>query len=167
MRVGVRAVEAKNAQLYLNGEPGRVVGVTRHADFPEHGLAETIMVMAADYADLKTLNTVLSRQAHYPQAEFILDYADRAGILLISEVPTWQLTAEQMDDPHMRELERQQLGEMIVAQGHHPSVWAWSLGNEFASQTAAGHAFVRDMIASVRALDPTRPVGFASNLLNR
>jgi hypothetical protein len=46
-------------------------------------------------------------------------------------------------------------------------VWAWSLGNEFASNTPAGHAFVRDMIAYVKALDPTRPVGFASNLLNR
>jgi len=147
VRFGVRAVEARNAQLHLNGEPVRLVGVTRHADSPEHGLAETITVMAADYSDLKTLNTVLSRPAHYPQAEFILDYADRAGILLIPEVPAWQLTAEQMDDPHMRELERQQLREMILTQGNHPSVWAWSLGNEIASQTPAGHAFVRDMIA--------------------
>jgi hypothetical protein len=167
VRFGVRAVELRNAQLHLNGEPLRLVGLSRHADSPEHGLAETMAVMAADYADLKTLNTVLSRPAHYPQAEFILDYADRAGILLIPEVPAWQLTAEQLHDPHMRELERRQLRELIAAQWNHPSVWAWSLGNEFASNTAAGHAFVRDMIAYVKALDPTRPVGFASNLLNR
>jgi len=167
VRFGVRTVEAKRAQLFLNGEPVRLAGVTRHADSPEHGLAETITVMAADYADLKTLNTVLSRPAHYPQAECILDYADRAGILLIPEVPAWQLTAEQLDDPHLRELVQQQLREMIETQRHHPSVWAWSLGNEFASQTPAGHAFVRDMMAYVKALDPTRPVGFASNLLNR
>jgi beta-galactosidase/beta-glucuronidase len=166
VRFGVRAVELRNAQLHLNGEAVRLVGLTRHADSPEHGLAETITVMAADYADLKTLNTVLSRPTHYPQAEFILDYADRAGILLMPEVPAWQLTAEQMDDPHMRELQRQQLREMIAAQGHHPSVWAWSLGNEFESKTREGHAFVRDMKAYVKSLDPTRPVGFASNLLN-
>jgi hypothetical protein len=166
VRFGVRAVELRNAQLHLNGEPVRLVGLTRHADSPEHGLAETITVMGADYADLKTLNTVLSRPAHYPQAEFILDYADRVGILLMPEVPAWQLTAEQMHDPHMRELQRQQLREMIAAQGNHPSVWAWSLGNEFASKTPEGHAFVRDMIAYVKSLDPTRPVGFASNLLN-
>jgi hypothetical protein len=94
-------------------------------------------------------------------------YADRATILLIAEVPAWQLTADQMDDPHMREMERQQLREMILTQGNYPSVWAWSLGHEIASQTPAGHAFVRDTIAYVKALDPTRPVGFASNLLNR
>jgi hypothetical protein len=71
-----------------------------------------------------------------------------------------------MDAPPMRELEQRQLREMITAQWNHPSVWAWSLGNEFASKSQAGHAFVRDMIAYVKALDPTRPVGFASNLLN-
>jgi beta-glucuronidase len=165
VRFGVRAVELKHAQLHLNGEPVRLVGLTRHADSPEHGLAETITVMAADYADLKTLNTVLSRPVHYPQAEFIMDYADSAGILLIPEVPAWQLSAEQMADPHMRALERQQLREMITAQWNHPSVWAWSLGNEFESKTQQGHAFVRDMMAYVKALDPTRPVGFTSNRL--
>jgi beta-glucuronidase len=167
VRFGVRSVQLKQAQIHLNGEPVRLVGITRHADSPAHGLAETITVMAADYADLKALNTVLSRPAHYPQAEFIMDYADRAGIMLIPEVPAWQLTAGQMDDPRMRQLQRRQLHEMITAQWNHPSVWAWSLGNEFESKTPSGHAFVRDMIAHVKALDPTRPVGFASNRLNR
>jgi hypothetical protein len=167
VRFGVRAVGVQQGQLYLNGESVRLVGLTRHADSPAHGLAETVTIMAADYADLKALNTVLSRPAHYPQAEFILEYADRAGILLIPEVPAWQLTADQMAAPHMRDLERQQLREMIMAHANHPSVWAWSVGNEPASKTPAGHAFIRDMIAYVKGLDPTRPVGFASNLLNK
>jgi beta-galactosidase/beta-glucuronidase len=167
VRFGIRAVELKDAQVYLNGEPVRLVGLTRHADSPGHGLAETVVVMATDYADLKQLNTVLSRPAHYPQADFILDYADRAGILLVPEVPAWQLTAAQMADSHLRELERQQLREMIDTHGNHPSVWAWSLGNEVESKSRAGHAFIRDMIAYVKTLDPTRPIGFASNLLNK
>jgi hypothetical protein len=44
-------------------------------------------------------------------------------------------------------------------------VWAWSVGNEFASDTPAGHAFVRELMAVAKTLDPTRPVGFASNRL--
>lgn len=164
---GVRLVELKEARFYLNGEPVRLVGLTRHADSPEHGLAETTMVMAADYDDLKRLNTVLSRPVHYPQHKFILDYCDRKGILLIPEIPAWQLTAAQMADPHMRELAQQQLREMILADFNHPSVWAWSVGNEIESDTRAGHEFIRDMIAAAKSLDPTRPVGFASNRLNR
>jgi beta-galactosidase/beta-glucuronidase len=162
---GVRLVELKEAHFYLNGEPVRLVGLTRHADSPGHGLAETVTIMTADYDDLKTLNMVFSRPVHYPQHEFILDYCDRHGILLIPEVPAWQLKEPQMQSPQMRELERQQLREMITAAFNHPSIWAWSVGNEYDSKTPAGLAFTRDMIEYVRSLDPTRPVGFASREL--
>lgn len=163
--IGIRSVELKNGYFYLNGEPVRLVGITRHADSPGQGSAETISAMAADYDDLKTLNEVFSRPVHYPQHEFILDYADRHGILLIPEVPAWQLTQEQMNSEQMQELEKQQLREMIAEDFNHASVWAWSVGNEIESNTGAGVDFVREMVAFVKTLDPTRPVGFASNQL--
>jgi len=163
---GIRSVELKNNQMLLNGEPVRLVGVTRHADSPQFGLAESIQIMAADYADIKKMNEVISRPVHYPQAEFILDYADRHGILLIPEIPAWQLTAFQMSLPKMQELEKQQLREMITSEYNHPAIWAWSIGNEIESETPEGHAFVKEMFTYVKSLDPTRPVGFASNRLN-
>ena len=163
---GIRQIELKNNQFWLNGEPVRLVGVTRHADSPQFGLAETVQIMAADYNDIKTLNEVFSRPVHYPQAEYILDYADRHGILFIPEIPAWQLTARQMDLTKMQELEKQQLFEMITSEYNHPSIWAWSIGNEIESETPEGHAFVKQMIDYVKSLDPTRPVGFASNRLN-
>lgn len=163
--IGIRSVELKDGYFYLNGEPVRLVGVTRHADYPGQGSAETVAAMAADYDDLKTLNEVLSRPVHYPQHKFILDYADQYGILLIPEVPAWQLTQEQMYSEQMRELEKQQLSEMIAEDFNHPSVWAWSIGNEIESNTGSGLEFVKEMIAYVKILDPTRPVGFASNRL--
>lgn len=164
--IGIRSIELKDGYFYLNGEPVRLVGVTRHADTPGQGAAETVTAMAADYDDLKTLNEVLSRPVHYPQNKFILDYADRHGILLIPEVPAWQLTQQQMYSEPMQELEKQQLREMIVEDFNHPCVWAWSIGNEIESDTPAGHDFVDEMIAYVKSLDSTRPVGFASNRLN-
>ncbi len=163
--IGIRSVELKNGQFILNGEPVRLVGVARHADYPGQGSAETVTAMTADYNDLKTLNEVFTRPVHYPQAEFILDYADRHGILLIPEVPAWQLNEQQLSSQRMRGLEKQQLSEMITTDFNHPSVWAWSVGNEFASNTSTGHAFVQEMIACVKSLDPTRPVGFASDKL--
>jgi beta-glucuronidase len=161
--LGIRAIELRGARLYLNGEPVRLVGLTRHADSPEHGLAEPHLVMARDWAELKRLNAVFSRPVHYPQPAFILEYADRHGLLLIPELPAWQLTAAQLAQPQMRALARQQLREMITSQVNHPSVWAWSLGNEFDSDTPAGHTFVRELIDVVRELDPTRPVSFVSD----
>ena len=163
--IGFRSVELKDGYFYLNGEPVRLVGITRHADYPGQGSAETVTAMTADYDDLKRLNEVFSRPVHYPQHEFILEYADRHGILLIPEVPAWQLTQEQMYSDQMRELEKQQLREMIAEDFNHPSVWAWSIGNEIESNTGSGLEFVKEMIAYVKSLDPTRPVGFASNRL--
>jgi len=163
--IGIRSVELKDGYFYLNGEPVRLVGVSRHADYPGQGSAETVTAMAADYDDLKTLNEVFSRPVHYPQNKFILDYADEHGILLIPEVPAWQLTQEQMYSEQMRELEKQQLSEMIAEDFNHPSVWAWSVGNEIESNTGSGLEFVKEMITYVKSLDTTRPVGFASNRL--
>jgi beta-galactosidase/beta-glucuronidase len=163
--IGIRSVELRGGYFYLNGERVRLVGVTRHADYPGQGSAETVTAMAADYNDLKSLNEVISRPVHYPQNEYILDYADRHGILLIPEIPAWQLTQLQMGSKQMRALEKQQLSEMVAEDGNHPSVWAWSIGNEIESNTSAGFEFVKQMVAYVKSLDTTRPVGFASNRL--
>jgi beta-glucuronidase len=163
--IGIRSVELKDGHFYLNSEPVRLVGVDTHMDYPGQGSAESVTAMAADYNDLKTLNEVFTRPVHYPQAAYILDYADRHGILLIPEVPAWQLTAQQLSSNQMHDLEKQQLSEMIAADFNHPSVWAWSVGNEFASNSSVGYNFVKEMIAYVKSLDPTRPVGFASDKL--
>jgi beta-galactosidase/beta-glucuronidase len=159
---GIRAIELRGGRIVLNGEPVRLVGVTRHADSPAQGLAETVAVVAADYDDLKRLNQVLTRPVHYPQAEAVLEHADRNGLLLIPEVPAWQLRRAQLGDPRMQRLEQAQLRELVASQLNHPSVIAWSVANEIDSDSAEGYAFVRKAIAAVKAVDPTRPVGFAS-----
>jgi beta-glucuronidase len=162
---GVRSVRLGHGKLLLNGERVRLVGLSRHEDSPGHGLAETPAVVAADYRDLKTLNEVLARPVHYPQSPRVLDFADRHGILLIPEVPAWQLTHLQMASPHMQALERSQLRELVESEANHPSVIAWSVGNEIESQSSDGWHFVERMVRYVKSLDPTRPVGFASNQL--
>jgi hypothetical protein len=164
---GVRLIDISGAQFKLNGELVRLVGLTRHADSPDFGLAETTTIMSADFNDLKRLNMVFSRPVHYPQSEYILDYCDRNGILLIPEVPSWQLRADQLASPQMRTLEKQQLKEMIETSFNHPSIWAWSIANEIDSDSNAGHEFVQEMISFVKSIDPTRPVGFASYNLYR
>jgi beta-glucuronidase len=162
---GIRSVELAHGKLLLNGEAVRLVGLSRHEDSPAHGLAETPAVVEADYGDLKTLNEVLTRPVHYPQSPLVLDFADRHGILLIPEVPAWQLTRDQMAGRRMRLLERSQLRELVQSEANHPSVIGWSVGNELDSQSLQGWSFVKEMIRYVKSLDPTRPVGFASNHL--
>src|SRR6202044_1233753 len=124
---GLRTVEIRDRHLLVNGERVRLTGLTRHEDSPWEGLAETPGTMRRDYDEMKTLHTTLSRPVHYPQNPFILDYADRHGILLIPEIPVWQFSEAQMRDPKVIALAKQQMREMIEQAGNHPSIFAWSV----------------------------------------
>lgn len=162
---GVRTVEIRERHLLINGERVRLTGLARHEDSPWEGLAETRGTMQRDYDDMKALHATLSRPVHYPQNPFILDYADRHGILLIPEIPVWQFSEQQLSDPRVLALAQQQMREMIEQAGNHPSIFAWSVANESAMGTPAGIAYFRLMRGMIRRLDPGRFVSFADDNL--
>ena len=96
---GIRTIEIRDRHLLLNGERVRLTGVARHEDSVSEGLAETTGTMRYDWDDMKSLQVSLTRPVHYPQNPFILDYADRHGILLIPEIPLWQFSEAQLKNP--------------------------------------------------------------------
>jgi beta-glucuronidase len=160
---GIRTVEVRDRGLWLNGERVRLTGVTRHEESPHEGLAETRGTMKADWDDLKALNVVLTRPVHYPQHPYVLDYADRNGVLLVPEIPMWQFSEEQMSDPEVLALAKGMMRETIEQAGNHPSVFAWSVCNESATNTAGGRAYVKAMVEHAKALDPDRYVTYADD----
>jgi beta-galactosidase/beta-glucuronidase len=84
---GIRTIEIRDRHLLINGERVRLTGIARHEESVWEGLAETRGTMRYNYDDMKSLQVTLTRPVHYPQNPFILDYADRHGILLIPEIP--------------------------------------------------------------------------------
>ena len=162
---GVRKIEIRDRHLFVNGERVRLTGVTRHEESIGEGLAETPGTMRADYDDMKALQVTLTRPVHYPQNPFILDYADRHGILLIPEIPVWQFSEAQMQDPKVLALAKQQMREMIQEAGNHPSIFAWSVCNESATGTPGGIAYFRAMRDFIRSIDPDRFVSYADDKL--
>jgi hypothetical protein len=119
--------------------------------------------MKYDWDDMKALHVVLTRPVHYPQHPYVLDYADRNGVLLVPEIPMWQFSEEQMKDPKVLALAKAMMREMVEQAGNHPSIFAWSVCNESATNTAAGRAYVEAMAAHVRSLDPGRYVTYADD----
>jgi len=162
---GLRTVEIRDRHLLLNGERVRLTGLARHEDSPWEGLAETAGTMRRDFDDMKTLHATLTRPVHYPQNPFILDYADRHGILLIPEIPVWQFDEAQLSNPQVLKLAKRQMQEMIEQAGNHPSIFAWSVANESATATAGGIAYFRAMRDWIRELDPGRFVSYADDNL--
>ncbi|CAA9325766.1 MAG: GH2 [uncultured Cytophagales bacterium] len=163
---GIRKVEVRNAQLLLNGKPLRAAGGNRVVDYPELGSLEPDWLVEKDLRLMKEAGMELSRLTHYTPSETVLDWADRNGMLIITEAGNWQLTPRQMDNDTIRAKFRTQFREMAERDWNHPSVIAYSVGNEYLSERAAGQRWTKDMIAYGRSLDATRLFTFASMRLN-
>jgi beta-glucuronidase len=168
---GVRKIEIRDTAFYLNGEPVRLMGVERMAGSnPEFGMAEPAAWMEHDHADMKELNCVYTR-VHWPQDRRILDWCDRHGILMQTEVPTWGgATFKGMDtDPSAELLNNglEQLREMIARDRNHPCIFSWGVCNEVNGQNPPAYTFARRMYDEAKRLDARRLVTYASNSLQK
>ncbi len=167
---GVRKLEARGSEFYLNGERVRLMGVERMAGSnPEFGMAEPREWITHDHDDLKHLNCVFTR-VHWPQDKRVLDYCDRHGILMQTEIPAWGpdtfsgMGAE--PDTNIMENGLEQLREMIARDRNHPSVVVWGLCNEIGGQNPPAYQFAKHMLEEAKRLDPNRLCSYASNSLS-
>ena len=168
---GIRRVEARPEGFFLNGERVHLMGVERMAgSSPEFGMAEPADWIAHDHADMKELNCVYTR-VHWPQDRRVLDWCDRHGILIQTEVPTWgAATFNGMDgqpSPEIMNNGLQQLREMIARDRNHPCIFSWGVCNEIGGQNPPAYAFAKRMYEEAKRLDPRRLVTYASNSLHQ
>ncbi len=66
-------------------------------------------------------------------------------------------------DSDLREAQRRLIGEVVSALATHPALWGWDLGNEPSNcvippSRESGLAWLADMTAEIRALDPRHPI---------
>ncbi len=168
---GVRKFKAKSSGLYLNEEREKLMGVERMAGSnPEFGMAEPSQWITHDHDDLKHLNCVFTR-VHWPQDKRVLDYCDRNGILIQSEIPAWGyetfagMGAEPDEDILQNALD--QLREMIARDRNHPSIVCWGLCNEIGGQNPSAYQFAKHLLEEAKRLDPNRLCSYASNSLDQ
>jgi len=163
---GIRKIEIKNTQLLLNGKSLRLAGGNRVVDYPGLGSLEPDWLIEKDFRLMKEAGMEFQRLTHYTPSEYFYELADKYGMLIISEAGNWQLTPNQMDNDSMRTKFRSQFREMAERDWNHPSIIAYSVGNEYLSEQPAGQRWTKDMIAYARELDATRLYTFASMRLN-
>jgi beta-galactosidase len=170
-KLGVRKLEVKDGKFLLNGEHVRLMGVERMAGSnPDFGMAEPEEWIGHDHADLKHLNCVFTR-VHWPQDKRVLDYCDRHGILMQTEVPAWGYDTFQgmgaVPDADIMQNGLEQLQEMIARDRNHPSVVVWGLCNEISGQHPPAYQFAKRMLVEAKRLDPGRLCSYASNSLEK
>ena len=161
-RIGFRRVRVEDGQIRLNGRKIQFRGVNRHEWHPETGRSLTEAAMRADVVLMKQHNINAVRTSHYPPDPRFLDLCDEYGLLVIDECDlethgfvfaNWR--ANPTDDPRWRPACLDRIQRTVERDKNHPSVIAWSLGNE--AHTGRN---LEEMATWARARDPGRLVHY-------
>jgi len=160
-RIGFRTVSTSGREILVNGEPVEIAGVNRHEDHPEWGSAQPLRVQERDLDLIRRAGCNAVRCSHYPNHPRFLDLCDEAGVLVIEEIPMWQVDASTV--VASRERAQRTLMEMIERDRHHPSIFAWSLSNECANEESTVADATRQLKWAADGVDGSRLITAASN----
>ncbi len=158
VRFGFRSCEFRRDGFYLNNRKIKIMGLNRHQSYPYVGYAMPASAQKADAELLKyRLGCNLVRTSHYPDSVHFLDRCDEIGLLVFTEMPSWQYLGE----GEWRENCLDNIRAMITRDRNHPSVILWGVRvnegqdcDEFYTQTNA----------LARSLDDSRQTGGVRNI---
>lgn len=155
-RTGFRKLEIRNGCFLLNGCAVKMKGVCRVETDPFGAKYVTRERVLQEVLLMKRNNINTVRTAHMPAVEWLYDYCDEYGLMVIDEADceahgfgyregtpardtTWH-------DAHVARMVR-----MVERDKNHPCVVQWSLGNE-----SDNGVNMLAMHNAAKALDPTR-----------
>ncbi len=157
LRVGFRRIEVRGVDLLINGRRTYVRGVNRHDFDQRSGRVISVESMRADLVQMKQFGFNAVRTSHYPNDPAFLDLTDELGLFVIGEadIESHAFQSTLCDDPRYLSAWVERVARMILRDKHHPSVFAWSLGNE------SGYGANHDAAAAwARRYDPSRPLHY-------
>jgi len=156
-RTGFRDIEVRGGDMLLNGKIVQdLQGFNRHADYPGLGRTQAPKLQHEELRELYDRGFRIFRPAHYPTTPALLDAADELGMLVIEEINITGFKGSQLDTREIKEFAAQQLTKMIQRDRSHPSIIAWSVGNENLTDEAGAANYVRETIQLGRNLDSRR-----------
>ncbi|MDJ0921867.1 MAG: glycoside hydrolase family 2 TIM barrel-domain containing protein [Henriciella sp.] len=165
--IGIRDVRVEGATLLLNGAPVELKGFGKHEEGPIRGRGLDQPQIIKDFELMAWCGANSFRTSHYPYSEEWLDEADRRGILVISELFSVNLDFRRVSAETLSQ-HKTALAAQIARDANHPCVIAWSLANEpgYLNEPEArsdeAATYWRDLYATARHLDPTRPLTHAN-----
>ncbi|TVR09938.1 MAG: beta-galactosidase [Planctomycetota bacterium] len=157
LRMGFRNVSIADKQLLINGRMVFIKGVNRH---DHHAITGKVLDRASMEEDLRVMkahhiNAI--RCSHYPNDPLFLDLCDEHGFLVIDEanIETHHTYARTAHDPRFAAAFLDRGMRMVLRDRNHPSIIAWSLGNE------SGYGPNHDAMAGwISHVDPSRPLHY-------
>jgi beta-galactosidase len=148
--------------LLVNGQNIKVKGVCLHDDIGGLGTAAPLRAWQRRLAVLKSIGVNAIRTSHNPKNPEVLDLMDRMGFLVLDEFfDVW--TSHKYSMPgdyatYFKTWYQTDLADAVKRDRNHPSIIAYSIGNEIRDAIATRIPYTQDMVNICHANDATRPV---------
>lgn len=153
--------------LFVNGQKIIIKGANQHHDLGSLGAAYNERASLRQLEMLQEAGCNAIRMSHNPPTPELLEMTDSMGFMVLDEIfDVWERKKTPHDShlifPDWHELD---LRALIRRDRNHPSVFAWSYGNEVGEQYTdeAGAALAKDLYNIVKEEDSTRPATFSMN----
>lgn len=162
VRFGIRSISfSAGKRFLLNGKETLLKGACIHHD---NGLLGSATFDRAEIRKIELLkkngfNAI--RTAHNLPSTQVLDACDSIGMLVIDEAFDMWVYPKRENDYHLyfEEWSDRDIASMVLRDRNHPSVIAWSIGNEIYERAdSSGLAIAGRLVDVVKSLDKTRPV---------
>jgi len=158
--IGVRQIDIRGREIFVNNKPLIVKGVNRHEHNPVTGHTISKEQMVKEVILLKQLNINTVRNSHYPAAPYFYDLCDQYGVYVIDEANVESHgmrynEASLAKDPNWEKAHVERMEAMVAQNKNHASIIMWSLGNE-----AGNGVNMVAMDKASQAMDSTRPTHY-------
>ena len=150
-KIGVRTVEVRDMQIYVNGQSIKFRGVNRHDSDPITGFVISVEQMKKDLLLMKQHNINAIRTSHYPNSPVFYQLCDQYGFYVMDEADheshgtqslyhpdmTWDSRRSRWrlpmaDNPKFTESTLDRTKRCVHRDKNRPCVLIWSMGNECA-----------------------------------
>jgi beta-galactosidase len=159
---GIRSIGySAEKGLLLNGKSIKLKGGCVHHDNGLLGAAAFDRAEERRVEIMKANGFNAIRCAHNPPSEAFLDACDRLGMLVIDEfTDMWESAKTPQDySQFFKQWWKKDLANTVMRDRNHPSIIMWSIGNEVPERMDAGGVQIaKQLIATLKELDSTRPV---------
>lgn len=167
-RFGIKNVHFDPVRgIIVNGKKIKIQGVNQHNDLGALGSAFNYRAAERQLELLREMGCNAIRFSHNPPAPELLDLTDRMGFLVIDEIFDCWAQGKTPLDFHLifPDWHEADIRSFIRRDKNHPSVIAWSFGNEVGEQytAASGASLASELYAIVKDEDPTRPATASMN----
>lgn len=148
-KIGIKTMEFKGQDFYLNGKKIFLRGVNRHQEYPYVGYAITDNANYRDAKKIKDAGFNYVRLSHYPHSKSFMQACDELGLININAILGWQYFSE---DKAFQKQVFQTARDLIRRDRNHASVLAWEVS---LNESWMPEAFIDSLVNIAKEEYPT------------